>query len=102
MDELSFDLNDNLNDSENNNIFLPFLEDRESYIFVDEYFEIDNYSYPSYPSHIDHILISNEVFDYHLNTETIKLDNYMVGGWGRYDSYVSDHRPVGISLLVLD
>ena len=31
--------------------------------------------------------------------KTIKLDDYLIGGWGTYDQHVSDHRPVGIILL---
>ena len=93
------DLNDNLNDSENNNVFNPFLDDRDSYIFVDENFEIDNYSYPSYPSHIDHILISNELFSYfnseYSETYTIQLDNEIES----YFNQVSDHLPVYLKLV---
>lgn len=99
------DFNDDITEPANQNVFINFLNDTANYRFAD----IDiaegtpnNWSFPGWPSHLDHILISNEVFGYQLNVETIKLDNYMVGGWGRYDSYVSDHRPVGINLLVLD
>ena len=99
------DFNDDITEPESQNVFLNFLNDVDNYLFADLDIALgssNNWSFPNWPSHLDHILISNEVFDYHLNTETIKLDNYMVGGWGRYDSFVSDHRPVGISLLVLD
>tara|TARA_B100000609_G_C17221851_1_gene440713 strand:- start:4877 stop:5743 length:867 start_codon:yes stop_codon:yes gene_type:complete len=99
------DFNDDITEPANQNVFINFLNDTLNYRFAD--LDIaegtpDNWSFPGWPSHLDHILISNEVFNYQLNVETIKLDNYMVGGWGRYDSYVSDHRPVGINLLVSD
>ena len=99
------DFNDDITEPANQNVFINFLNDTANYRFAD--LDIaegtpNNWSFPGWPSHLDHILISNEVFGYQLNVETIKLDNYMVGGWGRYDSYVSDHRPVGINLLVLD
>ena len=58
-----------------------------------------NWSFPNWPSHLDHILITNEILDFDISTNTIKLDDYMIGGWDKYDSYISDHRPVGISLL---
>ena len=93
------DLNDNLNDSEYNNVFIPLLEDRDSYLFVDEDFGIENYSYPSYPSHIDHILISNELFNYYnsqyTETYTIQLDDEVQF----YFSQVSDHLPVYLKLV---
>lgn len=99
------DFNDDITEPAAQNVFINFLNDTENYRFAD--LDIaegtsNNWSFPNWPSHLDHILISNEVFGYQLNTETIKLDNYMIGGWGRYDSYISDHRPVGINLLVLD
>ena len=58
-----------------------------------------NWSYPTYPSHIDHIIISNELFEnFNNEIETIKIDNEFIGGWSEYDSKISDHRPVGIRL----
>jgi hypothetical protein len=30
-------------------------------------------------------------------TLTIKVDEYLAGGWNEYDYNISDHRPVGIS-----
>ncbi|RLD59490.1 MAG: hypothetical protein DRI97_00910, partial [Bacteroidetes bacterium] len=60
------DLNDILSDDTENNVFQMFLDDSENYLFAD--YEIahgneSNWSYPSWPSHIDHILITNELFD---------------------------------------
>jgi endonuclease/exonuclease/phosphatase family metal-dependent hydrolase len=94
------DFNDDISEN-NNNIFIDFINDYENYFFTDMYIAEGNsqdWSFPSYPSHLDHILITNELFVDSINTKTIKLDNYMVGGWQKYDNYISDHRPVGISL----
>ena len=45
---------------------------------------------------LDHILMVNQPFVYVANT--LRLDDYIIGGWGRYDNYISDHRPVGVSI----
>ncbi|MCP4290487.1 MAG: T9SS type A sorting domain-containing protein [bacterium] len=99
------DLNDILTDAVNNNVFQMILNDTENYLFAD--LEIGqgssaNWSYPSWPSHIDHILITNELFEVLENENsaisTIKVDEYFPGGWWGYDSAVSDHRPVAMRL----
>ena len=60
------------------------------------------WSYPIYPSHIDHIIISNELFDNFeqnlLNIKTLKLDDDFEGGWSEYNEIISDHRPIGIRI----
>ena len=96
------DLNDDIAESNQNNIFQNVLDDSENYLFVDYSTAIGNssdWSYPSWPSHLDHILITNELFDKLENSEviTIKVDEYLNGGWNEYDDNVSDHRPVAIS-----
>ncbi len=99
------DLNDNLGDVYYNNVFQTVLDDPQNYKFVD--LSIANglgfdWSYPNWPSHLDHILISNELFDDFDNTNssisTIMVDNFMAGGFNEYDAKVSDHRPVGLKL----
>ena len=60
------DYNDVLTDSYNNNVFNQFINDSLNYRFED--FDIAtgpsyNWSFPNWPSHLDHILISNEIFD---------------------------------------
>ena len=60
------DLNDDLSDNPENNVFQLILNDTENYLFAD--IEIANgnnseWSYPTWPSHLDHILITNELFD---------------------------------------
>lgn len=106
------DMNDNLSDDINNNIFLCFIEDEENYMFVDldiAYGPSENFSWPGYnsnysSSHLDHILITNELFDEYYNfgsiTETLHFENYMAGGWNEYETYISDHRAVGLKLYI--
>ena len=98
------DLNDDLND-EGVNVFQNFINDSTNYKFLDmeiAYGSYTNFSKPDYPSHLDHILITNELFDEFKNpgskVETIHIENYFDGGWNEYENFVSDHRPVGLSL----
>ena len=95
------DLNDELTDSSNNNVFQMFIDDAENYIFAD--IEIaegssSEWSFPNWPSHLDHILITNELFDILDYIETIRIDNFMDGGFNEYDQNISDHRPVALKL----
>ena len=99
------DLNDELTDPADENVFQIFLDDPTHYKFTD--YDIaqgpsSNWSYPSWPSHIDHIMISNELFDefsdYRSDIQTIKPDNYI--GSSEYYHYISDHRPVALKLYV--
>ncbi|MBC8312186.1 MAG: endonuclease/exonuclease/phosphatase family protein [Candidatus Marinimicrobia bacterium] len=93
------DLNDEINDSESNNVFTEFIEDTH-YDFTDYDIAMggsSNWSYPTWPSHLDHILITNELFNNHDTTYTILAENFF-SGWAEYESIISDHRPVGIRL----
>lgn len=101
------DLNDILNDEVSSNVFQMYLDDPENYTFAD--LEIangpsSNWSFPGWPSHLDHILVTNEISSDLSNEQstvtTIKVDNFMEDGWDDYDYYVSDHRPVGLKLEV--
>ena len=99
------DLNDILTDPTANNVFNSFLNDSD-YLFVDFPIALgssSNFSYPSWPSHLDHILISNELFaDFSkLNSwlSCIRIDDYM-SSWNAYDNNISDHRPIGLRLQV--
>ncbi|MDC3230393.1 endonuclease/exonuclease/phosphatase family protein, partial [Bacteroidota bacterium] len=100
------DLNDELQDPFANNVFRNIFLDSTNYYFADLYISnssITNWSYPNWPSDIDHILVTNELFNYFTNSNvsTIRIDDYLVGGWSTYDNIISDHRPVGISLNFL-
>lgn len=102
------DLNDLLTDSENNNVFQVFFNDPSSYYFTDigiaEGPSAD-WSYPSWPSHLDHIMITNELFDDFEGSETeiltIRIDDYLENGFWEYEQNVSDHRPVGLKFQPL-
>jgi len=95
------DFNDELNDPDQDNVFLDFIND-PNYYFAD--IDIANgpsedWSYPGWPSHLDHILIYNQYSEFNFNIQTLRLDDYLIGGWGKYKNYISDHRPVGINIL---
>lgn len=73
--------------------FSNFIADADNYMFTD--MDIANgsssyWSYPSWPSHLDHIMITNELFDNFLESETLRLDLTL----SNYLTSVSDHRPV--------
>jgi len=98
------DMNDELTNSYSNNVFRVFLDEPEKYNFVDMGIaegSSTNWSYPTWPSHLDHILITNELFDEYDNSgsdvDCIRLDDYF-SSWSAYDNDVSDHRPVGIKV----
>ena len=99
------DLNDELNDEESVNVFQNFIIDSTNYKFVDmdiAYSSSSNWSYPSWPSHLDHILINKELFDEFTNegssVQTIRVEEYFDNSWTEYKNYISDHRPVGLRL----
>ena len=76
--------------------FQNFLDDPNNYAFADYDIAMNLalWSYPDWPSHIDHILVTNELFDNVEAIETLVLDNCQ----GRYLSEISDHRPLMMSL----
>jgi endonuclease/exonuclease/phosphatase family metal-dependent hydrolase len=97
------DLNDELTDPPAANVFENFLTSAATYRFAD--LEIaegpaSGWSYPSWPSHLDHILITAPLFsafdDTASLTATILLDDYLRNGI--YGQMVSDHRPVVLRL----
>ena len=97
------DYNDILTDLSVNNIFNSFLND-SNYLFVDLPLALgssSDFSFPNWPSHLDHILISNELFaDFSTPSSEIsciRIDDYM-NSWSNYDNNISDHRPVGLKL----
>ncbi|MBT7481519.1 MAG: hypothetical protein HN677_03900 [Flavobacteriales bacterium] len=100
------DLNDILTDSPTNNVFQSIINDNMNYMFTDMQIALGNptdFSYPTWSSHLDHILITNELFIDFQNPNSeircIKIDDYM-NNWNQYDNNISDHRPVGIKLEV--
>lgn len=101
------DLNDILTDKPNHNVFTSFLDDNANYQFADLEIAkgpISNWSYPGWPSHLDHILISNELLKSFENPEaiiqTLPIEDNLSGGFSEYDRNISDHRPVAIKLPI--
>ena len=97
------DLNDDISESYPNNVFQDVINDSNNYQFVDLSIAQGNsseWSFPNWPSHLDHILITNELFEGvdSIVANTIKIDDYMNGGWIEYDQNISDHRPVAMKI----
>ena len=99
------DMNDELTDNVSDNVFQLIINDTENFRFADMQIAEGSsagWSYPSWPSHIDHIFVTNELFSALDNTgsavETIRVDDAFQGGYWVYQDYISDHRPVGIKL----
>ena len=99
------DLNDELQEDASDNVFQNFINDSTNYKFTDldiAFGSSTNWSYPGWPSHLDHILITNELFDEFENlgskVETIHIEDYFGGGWNEYNKFVSDHLPIGLRL----
>lgn len=91
------DLNDEITDSPSQNVFQAFIDDQKNYSFADmkiAKMQKKKWSYPSFPSHIDHILISDELFD---NLEDVYTYTFNECD-RRYKTVISDHYPVCIVL----
>lgn len=88
------DFNDALvEENPSDEVFSNFTDDTENYRFADMSIATDStayWSYPDWPSHIDHILITDEWFAYVDTTMTIRPDACFIN----YENYISDHRPV--------
>lgn len=100
------DLNDILTDNVDNNVFQAFIDDGQNYQFADMDIatgETSAWSFPNWPSHLDHILITDELFlnsaNYSITTKTLSLEKYFNGGFNDYDYYVSDHLPVAMQVI---
>ena len=89
------DYNDEITDSQNSNSLWPLVSDDAVSFATDPIADINYYaSYPSWPSFIDHIALSQRLFDElsEGNITTIRVDDYT--GYSFYQNYISDHRPV--------
>jgi len=99
------DMNDQIAEPDSYNVFTSLLDKPAEYAFSDMDIALHptnaNVSYPTSNSHIDHILITNELFDdFTANgnyCRTIRAENWY-GNWNTYAQVISDHRPVGIRL----
>ena len=101
------DFNGNIDEAVNiqqvqHDVFESFLG--PSYMFADESIyqgDSELWSYPTWPSHIDHIVITDEIFNSSLieyNTNTVLVEDLYDDGFSEYNDYISDHRPVLINL----
>ncbi len=100
------DLNDLITDQPNSNVFQPILNDPSNYAFADNAIALgpsSNWSYPTWPSHLDHFIITNELFyetqNNGSNVQTLKLESEFAAGWSSYEAIVSDHRPVAMKIF---
>ena len=101
------DLNDLISDASPNNVYQAFLDDSTNYLFADKSIAFGPsayWSFPNWPSHLDHILVTNELFNDLQSIEsivqTIRVDHFLIGGFSMYDYYISDHRPVGMKIKI--
>ena len=64
------------------------------------------WSFPSYPSHLDHIMITSRLFDgfEHEDSRVLSfpVDDVFFDGWWEYERTVSDHRPVALRIAVTE
>lgn len=99
------DLNDQIQEPIETNVFMAFLDKPDEYMFttmpIAQNPTPNTVSYPSYNSMIDHILITSELFEDFAAAgsvcRVIRVENH-VGGISAYYNLISDHRPVGIRL----
>ncbi len=97
------DMNDQIQEPLTTNVFMSFINKPLEYLFTDMIIAQNPsthlFSYPGYSSHIDHILITNELFDAFEASgryvKTIPIENYVSGGLNNYKHIISDHRPIG-------
>tara|TARA_B110000444_G_scaffold259200_1_gene302195 strand:+ start:251 stop:1309 length:1059 start_codon:yes stop_codon:yes gene_type:complete len=101
------DLNDLIDEVASTNVFGVFLEEPLKYRFADLDLAtggVSGWSYPSWPSHLDHILVTDEMFEElegeNTVVEAIDIASHM-GGWYQYEANISDHKPVGMRVELL-
>ena len=94
---------EDVSDDESDNVFWDLLQD-DNFVFADISIaegHSDYWSYPGYPSHIDHILLT-EPLESSLNQPYSSINVIPVDldfmNWDEYDFLVSDHRPVFLRL----
>ncbi len=99
------DWNDELTDAPERNVFTPLLEAPAEFVFADMPLAQggeSQWSYPLWPSHIDHILVTDELFaalaDPEAMVMTVPLNLSLPQGLSQYVSEITDHRPVAVRL----
>lgn len=99
------DFNDQIAEPATYNVFMSFINKPAEYQFADmpiaQNPTYSTVSYPASSSHIDHVLITNELFDSFAEADStcrsILVEEWF-GSWSNYSGQISDHRPVGIRL----
>ncbi|MCF7824559.1 MAG: hypothetical protein K9N35_10360 [Candidatus Marinimicrobia bacterium] len=96
------DWNDQLDDVGMVQSFGAFLDDPQNFYFVTSKIagDVEQASYPTWPSFLDHILIGKGLFNaFHDggNIQTLPVEKWL-GSWENYESIISDHRPVLMQL----
>jgi endonuclease/exonuclease/phosphatase family metal-dependent hydrolase len=101
------DFNDNLVDSPTRNVFQNFLDAPDHYRFVDMAIAEgpgSGWSFPSWPSHLDHIMVTAPVFEAISGSDTevlvLPLHTFMRNGLVDYSPLISDHLPVVLKLAL--
>lgn len=87
------DMNEDITEPEGNGVFTHFINDSKHYTFADMNIALcskKNWSYPKWPSHLDHLLVTNELFNNISDIRTLKPATCDA----RYFSTVTDHCPV--------
>jgi len=86
-----------IGENSSTNVFYNFVSAPSEYRFTDMDIAKGSllwWSYPYYPSHIDHILVTNELFSRIDTTLVLKPDSC----YAEYFDNISDHRPVELVL----
>ncbi len=99
------DFNDELTDDMDNNVFANFLGDPDQWRAADMAIaegHSSGWSFPGWPSHLDHILIDQSLFaaadGADAEVHVIPLHSFLPQGWNQYDEEISDHLPVVLKL----
>ena len=96
------DWNDQIDDVGVVQSFTAFLDDGKNFRFATDRIagDVEQASYPSWPSFLDHILIGKGFFDEFENNSTIQTLPVAdwLGSWEEYELLISDHRPVLMQL----
>jgi len=96
------DWNDQIDDVGVIQSFTAFLDDPNNFRFATDRIagDVEQASYPTWPSFLDHILIGKGFFDEFENNSTIQTlpVSDWLGSWEEYELLISDHRPVLMQL----
>ena len=95
------DFNDSLTDIPSRNVFQNFIDAPDDYRFVDMGIAEGSgtgWSFPGWPSHLDHILVGGSLFEALSGNDAavmvVPLHTYLRNGLSDYDPLISDHLPV--------